>query len=188
MSRRTGGRFHALASAARPAPESLGWPGLALPPLCLLGSWIAPVVCIDHPAHHRRLASGDGPQLDQDTLTIWEWPESTGRSPSSVIELSGVIVWAGTWRTGLAEAQSWRGFGPSAAAGPPALTDQAGVFGIREFALAGVGLVEHGTLCPLRVVVGAEPGRLATARRRVLDRWVEESLYRHALAVGLLRD
>lgn len=39
-----------------------------------------------------RQAVGDGPQLDADTLAVWEWPEPIGYAPPSVVGLSGLLI------------------------------------------------------------------------------------------------
>lgn len=46
----------------------LGWPGMALPVMTVLGCRVLPVVVLDHAAHRSRQLRGDGPQLDADTL------------------------------------------------------------------------------------------------------------------------
>lgn len=61
------------------AARMLGWPGGVLPVMTLFGCRVSPVVVLDRAAHRARRASGDDPQLDADTLTVWEWPVPSGR-------------------------------------------------------------------------------------------------------------
>lgn len=176
------------------AVELLGWAGLVLPELTLLGCRVVPVVLPDHDVHDARCAGGHGPQRDRDVLEIWEWPQAAGQVPATPLVLRGMLVQAGSWRPGLALARTWRGFGPAAVLTGPAggcgavggcgaLGGAADEICRLEFQLCGVGLVGLGAREPA-VIVEPATGRQPPARRRVLDRWVEETLYEHALTSG----
>ncbi|MGH3943368.1 MAG: hypothetical protein ACRDTG_33050 [Pseudonocardiaceae bacterium] len=160
------------------AVELLGWDGTVLAELTLLGCRVVPVVALDTYVHHARWSSGYGPQRDRDVLEIWDWPQAAGHVPASPLTLSGVLIRAGTWRRGLAAARTWRGFGPTSVLTGPDETDETCRL---EFQLPGVGLITTDAegIPALRVAPAA--GRQPPARRRVLDRWVEETLYEHAL-------
>lgn len=71
---------------------SIEWPGVVLPPMCLFGVRVLPVVVLDLDAHQARQRTGDGPQLDDDTLAVWEWPESAAHAPPPVVALSGLVI------------------------------------------------------------------------------------------------
>ena len=77
------------ATAGARAAQQLGWAGVVLPPMTLFGVRVLSAVVLDADAHRARQASGDGPQLDPDTLAVWEWPQSRGHAPVSVVSLSG---------------------------------------------------------------------------------------------------
>lgn len=173
---------HQVTAAAR-AASLLGWGGLALPSLTLLGCRILPVVRIDTRLHHARIISGDGPQQDRELLEIWEWPQAAGHVPASPLAISGVLRPATTWRRGLAIARRWRGFGPTAVLTGPTTVDETCRL---EFEFPGVGLVTTDPNGEPALAVPAATGRQHPARRRVLDRWVEETLYAHTLATGAL--
>lgn len=170
------------------AARLLGWPGIALPGMTLLGCRVLPVVVLDPVAHAVRAESGDGPQLDGDTLAVWEWPESVGGAPASVVTVSGLLVPARgrcrrAWRSALTRARSLRGFAPAAIlAVPEVVADEVCWL---EHALHGIGLVPT-DLDPSTPLVHAAPGRAPRARRRTADRWIEEQLYSAALAAGVL--
>ena len=216
------------------AVQLLGWPGVTLPQVSLLDGLVHPVIALDLPAHHARQAVGQGPELDDDTLSIWEWPESAGRAPRPALQLSGMVVRARAgWAQGVRDAMRWRGFGPTAvldvlrAAATfvniatrarldgTDLEDTVGEVVRLEAALDGIGLVVIRAPSELsgtarggsagrgpagsgaargqpsvagRVLLAAEPGRRAPARRRVADRWLEEVLYRQALKLDLYAD
>ncbi|MGH3929002.1 MAG: hypothetical protein ACRDTF_03385 [Pseudonocardiaceae bacterium] len=163
------------------AVELLGWVGTVLPELTLLGCRVVPVVALDQDVHNARRSSGYGPQRDHDVLEIWDWPQAAAHVPAAALTLSGVLVRAGTWRGGLALARTWRGFGPAAVFTGPDNTAEACLL---EFQLPGVGLVIADTAGTPALQVAAATGRQPPARRRVLDRWVEETLYEHALTTG----
>lgn len=161
------------------AVRVFGWSGVALPEIMLVGCRMIPVVDIDHTAHRAREHSGDGPNLDADVLATWEWLQMAAHSPPTALHLTGVLVVARRgWRRALRQARSMRGFGPAGVLVPPAAFDDEECR--LEFALHGIGLVPSdpdvdGVLVP-------EPG---PALRQPADRWIEETLYRHALDHGL---
>lgn len=165
------------------AAELLNWSGVVLPELSLLSCRVLPVIQPDEQAHRAREASGDGPQRDRDTLEIWEWPQSAGHAPAPALRLAGILVPATTWRRGLAIAGTWRGFGPAAVltTTPEPVTDVCRL----EFQVRGVGLITASVRAQPVLVVTAATGRQSPARRRGMDRWIEETLYEHALNLGV---
>ena len=151
--------------------------------LDLLGCRIVPVVRIDTRVHQARMSSGDGPQRDRDLLEIWEWPQAAGHVPASPLAISGLLTPATTWRRGLRIARSWRGFGPTAVLTGLTTVDETCRL---EFQLPGVGLVTTDSDDEPALAVAPATGRQHPARRCVLDRWIEETLYGHALTTGVL--
>lgn len=147
----------------------LGWSGTVVPRLKVLGVCVDAVVRVDHDAHARRV----GPVLDRDVLATWEWPEAV-REPE-VVRLVGVLAGGGHWRRALADAVRLSGFCPVAVVG---VDDERCRL---ECAYAGVGLVVDGL-----VVVAAPGSRAVGARRRTLDRWVEELVYQRLISDGVL--
>jgi hypothetical protein len=106
-------------------------------------------------------------------LATWEWPESV-RAPE-VVRLIGVLGTGAHWRRALGDAVRLSGFCPVAIVG---VDDERCRL---ECAYAGVGLVVDG-----RVVVAPRDGRAEGARRRTLDRWVEELVYQRLIVDGVL--
>jgi hypothetical protein len=168
------------------AARVLDWPGEVLPDVVLLGTRTSMVIELDPAAHAGRAAAGLGPVTDLDTLAIWEWPEAAGHCPPSPVRLAGVLVPATrSWGRAVAVARRWRGFGPAAVLLPPA-ADPAGCR--LECGYAGVGVIGLGAADgdPPRILQPGRPGRSERARRRPLDRWVEEKIYRRLLDSGAL--
>jgi hypothetical protein len=167
------------------AALALCWAGRLIGDVVLLGTRTSMVVRVDAGAHARRAAAGDGPVLDLDTLTIWEWPEAAGHCPPSVVGLAGVLVPAGrSWGRAVAVARRWTGFGPCAVLLPAGVDSP----GCRlECGYAGIGVVGLGADGePPRLLQPGRAGRSERARRRPLDRGVAEQLYRRLLASGAL--
>lgn len=161
------------------AAELLAWTGVALPELTLFGCRVLPVIELYEDVHRAREASGDGPQRDRQTLETWEWPQAAGRAPAAPLRLVGMLVRASMWRRGLATASAWRGFGPAAVI--TTTSEPVTELCRMEFELRGVGLVATTATAQPMLVIAAATGRQPPARRRVLDRWVEETLYEHTL-------
>lgn len=165
----------------------LGWAGTVLPPITLFGSRLVPVVALDVVVHRARQRSGDGPELDSDTLAVWEWPETA--APAPAVRLAGALFRtedgsARGFGRALGEARRWRPFGPAAVLAPPDLLDEE--VSRWNCALHGVGLVPGFLDQPIDGAGGfvpAEAGRRAPARRRTADRWIEEILYAAALDI-----
>lgn len=162
--------------------QALGWPGVVLPEVRVFGCLLQAVVVLDADVHSARLRDGDGPELDGDTLSMWEWPESSGPTPA--LRLSGALFPCRRgWRHAFGNARQWRAFGPAALLAPSGVVDEVCRW---ECALQGVGLapLEGGPAAAGRLIP-AESGRRAPARRRTADRWVEEYLYGLAIRAGM---
>lgn len=152
------------------AVAALGWVGTWVERVVLLGVRVDVVVRVDAVAHAARRA---GPVLDRDVLATWEWPEAV-REPE-VVRLVGVLAAGAHWRRALGDAVRLSGFCPVAVVG---VDDERCRL---ECAYAGVGLVVDGA-----VVVEPRDGRAVGARRRTLDRWVEEVVYQRLIVDGVL--
>lgn len=158
----------------RTATDALGWSGTVVPQVKVLGVWADLVVRVDHAAHAARQASGHGPMLESDVLAMWEWPEA--RRAPEVVRLVGLLVGGTSWRRALTSACRLAGFGPVAIVG---VDDERCRL---ECSYFGVGLIGvDGAL-----VEAGRSGRSEGARRRTLDRWVEESVYARLIADGVM--
>jgi len=166
------------------AAAVLDWPGLVLPIMRLLGTRVAPVLTVDTAAHDRRRQRGIAtPMLDADTLAVWEWPQAADACPPSVVRLRGVLVPAGrSWATAAATARRWAGFGATAIVLP---ADQPSELCRLECGYAGIAITAAAD-GEVRLVAPGRPGRSGQARRRTLDRWLEERLYGRLLSAGVL--
>jgi hypothetical protein len=168
--------FQHTHQSLRQAAEALGWQGDLVPYVCLFGMTASIVVTFDRDAHaYRRRAGTDHPMMDADTLAMWEWPEGSRVFPPPALSIVGVLAHHGrTPRDLVATARKWRGFSASGVVlgqGQHLPEDLE-----LECAFSGIGVVrqEADRVSVLRL---GPTGRLSTARRTTVDRWVEEQLY-----------
>lgn len=122
----------ALSATAVPVPElpgsveelaataaaRLGWHGVVLPEMVLMGRKVIVVAELLADAHAERLCLGAGPETDRTTVSTWVWPEMDGRVPPTAVRIVGVLAVARHWRTALASAVPFARFGNAAAVLP----------------------------------------------------------------------
>ncbi|PSL55375.1 hypothetical protein B0I31_105337 [Saccharothrix carnea] len=122
----------ALSATAVPVPElpgsveelaasaavRLGWHGVVLPEMVLMGRKVIVVAELMADAHAERLCLGAGPETDRTTVSTWVWPEMDGRVPPAAVRIIGVLAVARHWRTALASAVPFARFGNAAAVLP----------------------------------------------------------------------
>ncbi|MFD0200068.1 MULTISPECIES: hypothetical protein [Saccharothrix] len=122
----------ALSATAVPVPElpgsveelaasaavRLGWHGVVLPEMVLMGRKVIVVAELLADAHAERLCLGAGPETDRTTVSTWVWPEMDGRVPPAAVRIIGVLAVARHWRTALASAVPFARFGNAAAVLP----------------------------------------------------------------------
>ncbi|KAA2263725.1 hypothetical protein F0L68_09585 [Solihabitans fulvus] len=104
----------ATETLAASAAELLGWRGVVLPPMTLLGRRVVVVAELLPDAHAERLCLGSEPVADRTTVATWVWPEMEGRVPPPAVRLVGVLAVARHWRTGLASSVPFARFGNAA--------------------------------------------------------------------------
>ncbi|WP_073479785.1 hypothetical protein [Streptoalloteichus hindustanus] len=174
--------------AAR-AAELLGWRGLVLPPMSLLGRRVVPVVELVPDRHAERLCWGVGPVTDRTTVSTWVWPEMVGRVPPPAVRLVGVLAPARHWRSALTSAVPFARICSAAVVLPALVTtgDDYVTNGMLRARLYGVGVL---TADPDGAVGLELPG--STDEDRVIDvdlatspavRWMHEVLYDRVLAM-----
>lgn len=85
----------------REATVVLGWEGVVLPPMVILGRRVVVTAQLIDDVHERRVRSGWRPVTDRMSVATWEWPEMTGHVPAPAVRLTGVLAVVRHWRTGL---------------------------------------------------------------------------------------
>ncbi|HEU5473164.1 MAG TPA: hypothetical protein VFV67_21170 [Actinophytocola sp.] len=96
------------------AAKELGWPGIVLPEMRLLGRRICLVVELMTEAHAERICLGQLPVTDRESVATWVWPEFAGRVPEPAVRVVGAIAVARHWRTGLANVVPFLRYGDAA--------------------------------------------------------------------------
>ncbi|MFB9430296.1 hypothetical protein [Streptoalloteichus tenebrarius] len=173
--------------AAR-AAELLGWRGVVLPPMSLLGRRVVPVAELLPDRHAERLCWGVGPVTDRTAVSTWVWPEMLGRVPPPAVRLVGVLAPARHWRTALTSAVPFARLCSSATVLPSAVTvaEDYVTNGMLRSRLYGVAVL---TADPDGAVGLELPG--PAEEDRVIDvdlatssavRWMHEVLYDRVLA------
>ncbi|MBB5957588.1 hypothetical protein FHS29_004183 [Saccharothrix tamanrassetensis] len=154
--------------------EVLGWSGVHVPRVKVLGIEADAVVRVDPAAHDLRRAAGQGPVLDHDVLSTWDWPEARDVRAPEVVRLVGMVCGGPSWRRALGAAARLGAFCETAIT-VEEVTDECRL----ECAYFGVHLLVAGRL--------VQEGRRSRPPRRTLDRWVEESVYERLITDGMLR-
>lgn len=164
------------------AVAALGWDGVVLPPMVLLGRRVVVVAELLQSAHDQRRATGWEPVDDRVTVSTWDWPEMAHLAPPPAVRLVGIIAPARHWRTGLAAAVPFGRLCPTALLLPADVARdvdclrQADRFGVGVVAAAGLSDVDPMAVDVLRT------GRVGAGRAVAAGRWVHEVAYEALLA------
>lgn len=162
------------------AAAVLGWDGMVLPPMTLLGRRVVVVAELLVDVHFDRLDAGWGPVTDRMSVGTWSWPELANRAPEPAVLISGVLAPARHWRTALTCAAPFGGLAPTAMLLPPGPARDAECLNQADYYGAAVLASADGDLVDL--VQAGRCGRLATACSTTICRWVYEVVYDRVLA------
>lgn len=168
-----------------PAVAVLGWDGVVLPLVRLLGRRVVVVAELVGPAHSQRIATGWAPVTDRTSVSTWHWPEMAHLVPPPAVRLRGLVAPARHWRTGLTATGPFTGLCATAMLLPADIARdvqclrQADRFGPTVVATAGVSDVDPDAV---DVVQAGRPGPMPSTRLPVLSRWVHEVVYEQLLA------
>ncbi|MDQ3905722.1 MAG: hypothetical protein M3300_09835 [Actinomycetota bacterium] len=168
------------------AASALGWDGVVLPPMVLLGRRVVVVADLLGDVHERRMRSGWRPVTDRVSVSTWDWPEMRHLVPPSAVQLRGIIASARHWRTGLTGAAPFAGMCPTALLLPAHIArnveclSHAEYYGPTVLAAAGPHDVDPDAVDVVHVGrTRAVPPTLPA----VTTRWVYEMVYDRLLAV-----
>jgi len=156
------------------AVTAAGWPGQVLPETVVTSTRVYPVVRL-LPAAHTRVRSGQGPVLDGSVLERWE--ANPVGEPGPPVHVVGFVA---DGRGALDRVRAMRGFGAALVMSRRSTRWQAW-----EADVSSTWLVRDDGAAA-EVVVTGRRGPVHTACRQVGTRLVEERLFAHALACGLL--
>jgi hypothetical protein len=168
---------------AREAAALLGWDGVVLPEMTMLGRKVCVVAKLRTDVHAERIAMGVGPVTDRATVDTWTWPELAATAPAPAVEIIGVLAVGRHWRTAMASAVPFARYGEAAMVlpSPAVLTEDYVVNCLPRARAYGLAAV---TADPNAMIDLDLEGR---AERILLDedpisRWVNEMVYDQFLA------
>ncbi|MFB9906563.1 hypothetical protein [Allokutzneria oryzae] len=203
MSRTTGqtavdGGFHVLPTRAVPpvelpapsehlaarAAELLGWSGIMLPPMTLLGRKVIVVAELLTAEHAERVCLGAPPVTDRTTVSTWVWPEMAGRVPPAAVRIVGVIAVSRHWRSALTSAVPFARFTNAAVVVPST------VAGADDFLLNclmrarqyGVAVATADERDGVELAMPARAEQPAVDLQESMIRWMHEMVYEQLLA------
>jgi hypothetical protein len=170
---------------ASQAAERLGWNGLVLPQLTLLGRKVFVVAELLPDAHAERLCFGCGPVVDRTTVATWVWPELAGQVPPAAVRIVGVLAVAKHWRTGLASAVPFALHGNAAVVLPSsvALTDDYLTNCLPRARRYGVSIITADPDGTVSLDLAGTQDHISTEQTAV-TRWVNEVVYEQVLATA----
>ncbi|SFJ56357.1 hypothetical protein SAMN05421835_106256 [Amycolatopsis sacchari] len=96
------------------AAAQLGWKGVVLPEVTILGRRVCVVARLRTDVHAERIACGIGPVADRTTVATWTWPEFAPTAPPPAADIVGVLSVARHWRTGMAATVPFARYGEAA--------------------------------------------------------------------------
>jgi len=96
------------------AAAQLGWKGVVLPEVTMLGRRVCVVAQLRTDVHAERIAVGIGPVTDRTTVATWTWPEFAGTAPAPAADIIGVLSVARHWRTAMAATVPFSRYGEAA--------------------------------------------------------------------------
>jgi hypothetical protein len=165
---------------------ALGWDGVVLPPMVLLGRRVVAVATLLDDVHERRVSSGWGPVTDRLSVSTWDWPELRHLAPPPAVTLSGIIAPARHWRTGLTGAAPFAGLCPTALLLPAHIArnveclTHAEYYGPTVLAAAGPHDVDPDAVDVVHV---GRTRPVTTTPATATSRWVYEMVYDRLLAL-----
>lgn len=170
---------------AAAAARELGWPGIVLPEMKLLGRRVCLVVDLVTEVHAERICLGQLPVTDRASVATWVWPEFAGMVPAPAARIVGAIAVARHWRTGLANAVPFLRYGDAAIVLPTSvvLTHDYVVNALPRARAYGVAVVRTEPDASVDLDL---PGRAERAPADVdgIHRWISELAYDRILATG----
>lgn len=159
----------------------LGWPGVVLQPMTVLGRRVIIVAELLEDVHHHRIMRGWGPVTDRMSVSMWTWPELAATAPEPAVRICGVIASARHWRTALTAATPFSGLAPTALLLPPVPARDSACLAQAEF--YGAAVIATADRDRVDLVQSGRRGRVATVgTTSTITRWVHEVVYDRLIA------
>ncbi|GHF58362.1 hypothetical protein FHX82_000300 [Amycolatopsis bartoniae] len=168
---------------AAAAAAQLGWKGVVLPEVTMLGRRVCVVARLRTDVHAERIACGIGPVADRTTVSTWMWPEFAPTAPAPAAEIVGVLSVARHWRTGMAATVPFARYGEAAMVLPtPAVLSKDYVDNCLPRARSyGLSVVSADSDASVALDVSDRRERTLLPQDAV-SRWMNEMVYEQLLA------
>ncbi|WP_158879856.1 hypothetical protein [Amycolatopsis anabasis] len=168
---------------AHEAAAQLGWNGVVLPEVTMLGRRVCVVARLRTDVHAERIAMGIGPVADRATVATWTWPEFAATSPAPAAEIVGVLAVARHWRTAMASAVPFSRYGEAAMVlpSPAVLTEDYVDNCLPRARTYGLAVVTADENAVVDLDLEGRTERLLLTEDAV-SRWVNEMVYEQLLA------
>lgn len=165
------------------AAAQLGWKGIVLPEVTMLGRRVCVVARLRTDVHAERIACGIGPVADRTTVATWTWREFAATAPAPAAEIVGVLAVARHWRTGMAATVPFARYGEAAMVLPsPAVLTKDYVDNCLPRARTyGLSVVSADTDATVMLDLSGRPERTLLPQDSV-SRWINEMVYEQLLA------
>jgi hypothetical protein len=168
---------------AEAAARELGWQGVVLPEMRLLGRRVNLVVELVTEVHAERICLGQMPVTDRASVATWVWPEFAGMVPEPAVRVVGAIAVARHWRTGMANVVPFLRYGDAAVVVPTS------VVLTHDYVMNCLPRARSYGVAVVRTEPNAEvdmdlPGRAERGHAGVdgIHRWIAELAYDKVLA------
>jgi hypothetical protein len=168
---------------AREAAALLGWDGVVLPEMTMLGRKVCVVAELRTDVHAERIAMGVGPVTDRATVDTWTWPELAATAPAPAVEIIGVLAVGRHWRTAMASAVPFARYGEAAMVlpSPAVLTEDYVANCLPRARVYGLGVVTADPNAMIDIDLEARGERILLDEDPI-SRWVNEIVYEELLA------
>jgi len=155
------------------AASALGWRGVVIPDVGVLGYRVSAVVRVHDEVDRWRRSNGWPPQPDPSWFRTWFTPGPLDRTPLPAVELLGILVTESEPDRALTACGTLISLAPCAVVLPESVLDE--VWPLNELDYYGVGVV-GGTNEAAKVVVPPED-RSGEFGPSLYGRWLQEVLY-----------
>lgn len=165
------------------AASRLGWDGVVLPEVTMLGRKVCVVAKLRTDVHAERIAVGAGPVTDRATVATWTWPEFAVVAPEPAAEIIGVLAVGRHWRTAMASAVPFARYGDAAVVLPSSAVMSRDYVDncLPRARNYGIGVVSADADAVVTRDLASRSERL-TLPEDAVSRWMNEMVYEQLLA------
>jgi len=156
------------------AASALGWRGVVIPDVGVLGYRVSAVVRVHDEVDRWRRSNGWPPQPDPSWFRTWFTPGPLDRTPLPAVELLGILVTESEPDRALTACGTLISLAPCAVVLPSAMVDDS--LPLSELDYYGVGVVSGTDEASAKVVVPPED-RSGEFGPSLYGRWLQEVLY-----------